>query len=176
MHRFLSQDVDYCSLAHDRCSSRSSCVKHAPGNYSCTCHPSRSWDSATDSCGFTATTTATVIHIVVSVDSDHFSGLLALVSSLQEYTAATQQVHVHVVISNDLPATVEQLLDCITLQKNIKVTQSFHYSVSTQALFQVDVVYFDSTKLQGLVKVTAKSETVGNLASAANFARFFFHQ
>ena len=38
------------------------------------------------------------------------------------------------------------------------------------------MVYFESFKLQGLVKVTAKQEMVGNLASGANFARFFFHE
>ena len=40
--------------------------------------------------------------------------------------------------------------------------------------FQLDVVEFNSSWLQGLVRVQSSFEAVGNLASDANFARFWF--
>ena len=181
----------------ERCPPHSSCIRHGPANFSCSCNPPREWDSRAAQCILptpmsldqsapsssipASSAPASSIHVVLSVDREHYPGLLVVLHTLIRHTSDPEQLHVHVVVAGEPQMVVQQLLDCHGLREEAQVTtQSWlcrfmivHLSFSLQ---QVEVVSFHSRELQGLVRVAASRKEVGNLASPANFARFFFHE
>ena len=123
--------MDYCSLAMEQCSSYSSCVHHGPANYSCTCDPPRVWSSGGDKCILPTppSTPAISMHVVVSVDREHYPGLLVVIHSLLKNTRAPENLHIHVVVAGEPVTVVQQLLDCHGLREEVEVTIIDNYSI-----------------------------------------------
>ncbi|XP_065886387.1 uncharacterized protein [Dysidea avara] len=177
-------DYDYCSLSEEVCPLHSQCWRHSPGNYSCSCDQGYKMTSSHDECipdhvitnvdhvitddvtmGHVITTNPfpfapSTIHIILSVDHDHFQGLLATMNSILQHCTNPDQLHFHIVLARQPRLLLESYLQCHALLLP----------------GQVEVKELNSDWLDGQVKVHSNVKLVGNLASQANFARFFFHR
>lgn len=71
-----------------------------------------------------------VIHVVVSVDTEHYPGLVALVHSTIKHCSRPDLLHFHVVVTEDHVKRIEQMLDCYKLRETAQVvTTMFHAAV-----------------------------------------------
>lgn len=119
-----------------------------------------------------------VIHIILSVDEEHLQGynypivtdilmllftmvgLVATMNSLLKHSSNPQLLYFHIVIAGQPIKLLESYLQCHVLLLP----------------GQVEVKQLNSDWLDGQITVRSSKQLVGNLASQANFARFFFHR
>lgn len=142
-------------MASEQCPRQAHCIRHSPANYSCSCDPP--WMMSSDlRCKLQE---LSPIHVIVSVDRDHFPGLVAVINSTLSHTSRPGAIKFHIVLSDVEPQSLKEYLDC--------------YGVDRR---QLDMVQLDPSHLRGKVKVYSPVEKVGNLASLANFGRFLFHE
>ena len=90
----------------------------------------------------------------------HDVGLLVTMSSILQHSANPDQLYFHIVLAGQPRLLLESYLQCHALLWSR----------------QVEVMELNSDWLDGQVKVHSNIKLVGNLASQANFARFFFHR
>ena len=100
-----------------------------------------------------------LVHVIVSVDQDHFPGVVGVVNSTLSHTSHPESIRFHIVLSEADPQALRDYLNCYGMNTN-----------------QLDMVQMDPSLLKGKVRVYSSMETVGNLASLANFGRFLFHE
>jgi lipopolysaccharide biosynthesis glycosyltransferase len=89
------------------------------------------------------------------------AGLVVAMRSILENSLSPETVYFHVVVVGETADSLREFLSChgIYLQD------------------QLDVQMLDELQLvQHKIKVHASPQVVGNLASKANFARFYFHK
>lgn len=202
-HGLYVLDYDYCSLSEEVCPDHSRCRRHAPGNYSCSCDPGYIMTMKRDECVISSDhvtpsdemilsdhvtpsveaihtdhvtpsdqvihsnhvtisdiTHTGVIHIILSVDEEHLQGLIATINSLLKHSSNPHLLYFHIVIAGQPIKLLESYLQCHSLLLP----------------GQVEVRQFNSNWLDGQITVHSSKQLVGNLASQANFARFFFHR
>ena len=149
----MCTDTNYCKLDREVCPSHSSCHRFSPGNYSCKC------DSP-----FVMTPSFqckdSSIHIVMCADTENFPGVLALLASISQNTHSANRLKFHLVLAETTVESFWQYLRCFP---------DFPHDLL------LDVKQLDSKLLAGRIHVPAEFDTVGNLSSLANFARFFIH-
>ena len=117
-------DVDYCSLDIEQCPIDSQCVRHSPGNYSCS-HDSRtkpntdhlspsveSEDGDGSELSDGGEGGESKIHVIVSVDGQHFPGVLAVLASSLEHCSQPAHLQFHVVVANGDAIALRQFLKC----------------------------------------------------------------
>jgi UDP-glucuronate 4-epimerase len=145
-------DVDYCQMALEQCPAHAHCLRSAPGNYSCQCvsayQPSHSGGCEP------SFQQPQEISVVFSLDQHHLLGLPAVLQSLQQHTSRVDQLRVYIIAVDMSRATVLSYLACHQL-----------------ASHQVEVLELASSAVNPLRRVVDPPDVVGNLASAANFAR-----
>ena len=153
-----------------RCPQFSQCHRFSPGYYKCKCHapytmspdhkcvevqPNRT-SGLEDSCD------GRDIHVILSLDRAALPGLLPLLRSLvTHHTPSERSLHLHFVLSGLTDVQLFQHLAC-------------YPSLPSHVI--LEVVELDPRLLEGLVRVYMSPDDVGNLASAGNYARFFFHR
>lgn len=81
-------------------------------------------------------------------------------NSLLKHSLNPEHLHFHIVIAGQPIKLVESYLQC-------------HTPLLTG---QVELKQLNSDWLDGQIAVHSSKKLVGNLASQANFARFFFHR
>lgn len=96
----------------------------------------------------------------MSVDADHLPGLVTAINSLLKHASDPKLIDFHIVIAGLGKRAIQDFLSCHNLSLGN----------------QLYIVEFNSSWLQGLVRVSTSIKAVGNLASDANFARFWFAQ
>ena len=181
-------DVNYCHLAQQQCPTHSSCHGYSPGNYSCKCVSPQvlTTEGRCEMEGVASVQADRVvtdlikeeeggelllqdsrprrdaIHVIISVDAEHFPGALTLLTSLHTNMApdSLPLLRVHVVLAGSTSKQFRQYLQC-------------HASFPRH--LRLDVVELDQKLLEGRVRVYSSEEEVGKLKSSGNFARFFFH-
>ena len=100
------------------------------------------------------------IHIIVSVDKEHFPGLVGVVNSALSHASQPERLKFHVVLSDGEESLLVSYLRCYGFDNHP----------------QLEVTKLNSDWLNGKVKVYTNVNRVGNLASSANFGRFLFHE
>ena len=118
---------------------------------------------------------SSTVHIILSVDKEHlqgfskappiiiyfcFIGLVTTMNSLLKHSLNPALLHFHIVIAGQPIKLLESYLQC-------------HHLLLPG---QVEVKQLNSDWLDGQITVHSSKQLVGNLASQANFARFFFHR
>jgi lipopolysaccharide biosynthesis glycosyltransferase len=162
-------DLDYCSLDEMDCPEHAHCQKLSPANYSCLCEPGFQMvtEDLKDMCRpieghkETSRTEDGYVHVILSADVEHYKGLVVAMRSILENSLSPETVYFHVVVVGETADSLREFLSChgIYLQD------------------QLDVQMLDELQLvQHKIKVHASPQVVGNLASKANFARFYFHK
>lgn len=101
-----------------------------------------------------------MIHIIISVDKEHFPGLVGVVNSALSHASQPERLMFYLVLSGIEPTVLLSYLRC--------------YGYDNHP--QLDVTALNSSWLAGKVKVYTDINRVGNLASLANFGRFLFHE
>ena len=157
-------DIDYCSLDVEECPAHSSCVRSAPGNYSCMCQPpfvENGKREPSSSCTRRPHNHETdFIHVIVSVDRTHFPGLVGVVSSALSHASRPERLKFHIVLSDVDESVLWGYLRCYGYDDHL----------------QLEVTKLNTDWLRGRIKVYTDVKRVGNLASLANFGRFLFHE
>lgn len=161
-------DINYCVLDLEECPAHSHCLRHAPANYSCVCEAPYSLtidkensNNAVCTREKSADTSQThLIHIIISVDHKHFSGLLSVVNSTLSHARQPERLKFHVVVSGVKEYVLLTYLSCYGYRDHP----------------QLEVTKLNTDWLQGRIKVYTDVGRVGNLASLANFGRFLFHK
>jgi len=97
---------------------------------------------------------------ISSLTGSSLTGLLATMKSMLDHCTNPDQLQFHIVLAGQPPLLLESYLQCHSLLLP----------------GQVEVKELNSDWLDGQVKVHSNVKLVGNLASQANFARFFFHR
>ena len=100
------------------------------------------------------------IHIIISVDNEHFPGLLGVVNSALSHTSQPERLKFHIVLSG--------------IEKSILLSYLGCYGYKDHP--QLEVTKLNTDWLKGRIKVYTDVGRVGNLASLANFGRFLFHK
>ena len=124
-------DVDYCQMGLEQCPTISSCVRSAPGNYSCRCQPplrmaedgscqreqqqEQQQEEAVEEKERVRVSRAVAvigsihcssaasfqIAVILSVDRQHFAGLVAVLHSLWQHSSHPEQLTVHIVVIDE---------------------------------------------------------------------------
>ena len=162
-------DINYCALDLEECPAHSRCSRHAPANYSCVCEAPYSLNTDKDNNNNNAicirqkpdlSIATDLIHIIISVDHEHFPGLLGVVNSALSHASQPERLKFHVVLSD--------------VEKSILLSYLGCYGYKDHP--QLEVTKLNTDWLKGRIKVYTDAGTVGNLASLANFGRFLFHE
>ena len=90
----------------------------------------------------------------------HHVGLVTTMNSLLKHSRNPNHLYFHIVIAG----------------QPIKLLQSYLQCHALLLAGQVEVKQLNADWLDGLITVHSSKQLVGNLASQANFARFFFHR
>ena len=101
-----------------------------------------------------------LIHIIISVDHEHFPGLLGVVNSALSHASQPERLKFHVVLSGVEESVLRSYLGCYGYKDHL----------------QLEVTKLNTDWLKGRIKVYTDVRRVGNLASLANFGRFLFHE
>ena len=151
----------------EECPAHSCCLWHAPANYSCVCEAPYSLkidkDNNNDAVCIRQKpdlSPTDPIHIIISVDHEHFPGLLGVVNSALSHASQPERVKFHVVLSGVEESVLLSYLSCYGYKDHP----------------QVKVTKLNTDWLKGRIKVYTDVGRVGNLASLANFGRFLFHE
>ena len=155
----------------ERCPPLSRCHRLSPGKYDCRCHTPYIMNPSHSRCVLEPPPLPTLldscagggVHIILSLDREALPGLLPLLHSLLAHhtPSSVQLLHLHVVVSGLTEAQLLEYISCyFTLPGHVTL----------------EVVRLDPSLLDGLIKVYTPTKQAGNLASLANYARFFFHR
>ncbi len=152
-HHSLSPptDIDYCSLNLEQCPPHSICLRHSPGNYSCTCLPP--WIPTHDH-----TCALDLVHIILSTDTEQLPGLIGVIDSTLNHAQHSEQIVFHIVFTGER-LVIESYLSC--------------YGYNDYP--QIDITIFNASLITEPIQVYSRISEVGHLASPGNFARFYFH-
>ncbi|CAI8046779.1 UDP-glucuronate 4-epimerase 4 [Geodia barretti] len=150
-HGLYVLDIDYCQMGLEQCPAHSQCDRSAPGNFSCQCVPPYQ-SSGAGGCEMPSTQE---ISLILSLDKHHLDGVPALLHSLWQHTSKADQLRVYIVAVDMSSTAVLSYLKC--------------HQISS---LSVEVMELASAAVSPLRRVVDSPDTVGNLASAANFARF----
>jgi len=156
----------------ERCPPFSRCHRLSPGKFDCRCSAPYTMNPSHSSCvlqppppptSLDACAEQRDVHIILSLDREALPGLLPLIHSLLAHhtPSSSQSLHFHVLISGLTEAQLLEYISCYhTLPDHVTL----------------EVVQLDPSLLDGLIKVYTSPDQTGNLASPANYARFFFHR
>ena len=162
-------DINYCALDLEECPTHSHCYRHAPANYSCVCEAPYSLKTDKDNNINNAvcirrkpdhSPPSDLIHIIISVDHEHFPGLLGVVNSALSHASQPERLKFHIVLSGVKESVLRSYLGCYGYKDHP----------------QLEVTKLNTDWLKGRIKVYTDVGRVGNLASLANFGRFLFHE
>lgn len=108
------------------------------------------------------------------MDHHHLEGVPTLLNSLCQQTAEMYQLDVYVVAVDMSSEEFLSYLSCHRLCSHLVcyLCLSVSSPVSYTVPQQVEVIPLESSSVSSLRRVVDSSESVGNLESAANFARF----
>ncbi|XP_006818804.2 glycosyltransferase 8 domain-containing protein 1-like [Saccoglossus kowalevskii] len=98
------------------------------------------------------------IHIIISADNDHFIGVATLINSILHTARLPSNIKFHIVVAGQPAESFKEYLQCCGLQVTDKI----------------NVIELNDSWLSGRIHVFSSIKDVGNLASLANFARFYF--
>lgn len=101
-----------------------------------------------------------LVHIIISVDHEHFPGLLGVVNSALSHASQPERLKFHIVLSGIKKSVLLGYLGCYGYKDHP----------------QLEVTQLNTDWLKGKIKVYTDIGRVGNLASLANFGRFLFHE
>lgn len=134
------------------------------------------------------------IHVAMATDGVHDEGLLALLHSIATNAAKPREVFVHIILTGAsvfladpekrpagrayTPAAAGSAKENVAgLRQKLAchgfVAPSAPAALYAQRTMTLELVLFAETLVQDRIKVYTAVESVGNLASAANYARFF---
>ena len=112
------------------------------------------------------------ISVILCLDVDHLDGVPALLHSLWTHTSKTEQLKVYIVAVDMSAKAVLSYLSCHDIPCHSVSAPSLLCESVINSWYQVVVVELSSAAVSPLRRVIDSPDTVGNLASAANFARF----